>query len=64
MRLRNSWEFVPNYYQALGPCPQQLQVDVVTHVMFVERTLPREIKDQIAFVGEMASISKTLQLSY
>jgi len=37
---------VPNYYQALGPYPQLLkdQVDMFTHVMFVERSLTRETK--------------------
>src|SRR5882724_7537481 len=42
--LQNNWGFVPNYYQALGPYPQLLkdQVDMFTHVMFVERALKRD----------------------
>jgi uncharacterized peroxidase-related enzyme len=50
--LQNTWGFVPNYYQALGPYPELLkdQVDMFTHMMFVERALPRTIKEQIALV--------------
>ena len=59
--LQTNWGFVPNYYQALGPYPQLLkdQVDMFTHVMFVERALTREIKEQIALV---VSGIKSLQL--
>jgi uncharacterized peroxidase-related enzyme len=57
--LQNNWGFVPNYYQALGPYPQLLkdQVDMFTHVMFVERALTREIKEQIALVVSGINLS-------
>jgi uncharacterized peroxidase-related enzyme len=57
--LQNTWGFVPNYYQALGPYPQLLkdQVDMFTHVMFVERALPRAIKEQIALVVSGINLS-------
>ncbi len=57
--LRDNWGFVPNYYQALGPYPQLLkdQVDMFTHVMFVERALTREIKEQIALVVSGINLS-------
>jgi uncharacterized peroxidase-related enzyme len=57
--LQNKWGFVPNYYQALGPYPQLLQdqVDLFTHAMFVERALPREIKEQIALVVSGINLS-------
>ena len=57
--LQNKWGFVPNYYQALGPYPQLLkdQVDMFTHVMFVERALTREIKEQIALVVSGINLS-------
>src|SRR5207245_4154064 len=57
--LQNNWGFVPNYYQALGPYPQLLkdQVDMFTHVMFVERALTREMKEQIALVVSGINLS-------
>ena len=57
--LQNNWGFVPNYYQALGPYPQLLkdQVDMFTHVMFVERALPRTVKEQIALVVSGINLS-------
>src|SRR6267154_1859489 len=57
--LQNNWGFVPNYYQALGPYPQLLkdQVDMFTHVMFVERSLTRETKEQIALVVSGINLS-------
>src|SRR5262244_3091145 len=57
--LQNNWGFVPNYYQALGPYPQLLkdQVDMFTHVMFVERALPRVVKEQIALVVSGINLS-------
>ncbi len=57
--LQNTWGFVPNYYQALGPYPELLkdQVDMFTHVMFVERALPRVVKEQIALVVSGINLS-------
>jgi len=57
--LQDNWGFVPNYYQALGPYPQLLkdQVDMFTHMMFVERALPRTIKEQIALVVSGINLS-------
>jgi len=57
--LQNNWGFVPNYYQALGLYPQLLkdQVDMFTHLMFVERALPRVMKEQIALVVSGINLS-------
>ena len=57
--LQKTWGFVPNYFQALGPYPQLLkdQVDMFTHAMFVERALPRVVKEQIALVVSGINLS-------
>ena len=57
--LQNTWGFIPNYYQALGPYPQLLkgQVDLFTHVMFIQRALSREIKEQVALVVSGINLS-------
>jgi AhpD family alkylhydroperoxidase len=43
---------VPNCFLALGHRPQFLQdqVNLFTHVMFEERTLPKKVKEQAALV--------------
>ena len=50
--LRENWGFVPNYFLALGgdPILLQDQVNLFTHAMIEERTLPRVIKEQVALV--------------
>jgi uncharacterized peroxidase-related enzyme len=57
--LQANWGFIPNYYQALGPYPELLkdQVDMFTHVMFVERAHPRTTKEQIALVVSGINLS-------
>jgi uncharacterized peroxidase-related enzyme len=57
--LRENWGFVPNYFLALGSDPALLQdqVNLFTHAMFEERTLPRVIKEQIALVVSGLNLS-------
>jgi uncharacterized peroxidase-related enzyme len=57
--LQENWGFVPNYFLALGRDQQLLQdqVNLFTHVMFEERTLPRPIKEQIALVVSGLNLS-------
>jgi uncharacterized peroxidase-related enzyme len=57
--LAENWGFVPNYFQALGNHPQWLndQVNVFSHVMFQETTLPRTVKEQVAMVVSGINLS-------
>jgi uncharacterized peroxidase-related enzyme len=51
--------FVPNYFLALGGHPQFLQdqVNLFTHVMFQENTLPKIVKEQVALVVSGINLS-------
>src|SRR5580692_12561408 len=53
------WGFVPNYFEALGHDNQLLQdqVNLFTNAMFVERGLPKLIKEQIATVVSAINMS-------
>ena len=57
--LAENWGFVPNYFLALGRDPQLLQdqVNLFTHVMFEQRVLPRQIKEQVALVVSGINLS-------
>lgn len=57
--LQDNWGFVPNYFLALGTQPQFLQdqVNLFTHVMFEEHTLPKIVKEQIALVVSGINLS-------
>lgn len=57
--LAENWGFVPNYFLALGGDPQLLQdqVNLFTHVMFEPRTLPKQIKEQVALVVSGINLS-------
>jgi uncharacterized peroxidase-related enzyme len=57
--LQENWGFVPNYFLALGSNPQFLQdqVNLFTHVMFEERSLPKKIKEQVALVVSGLNLS-------
>lgn len=57
--LRENWGFVPNYFLALGRNPKLLQdqVNLFTHAMFEERSLPRLIKEQVALVVSGINLS-------
>ena len=57
--LDENWGFVPNYFLALGGHPQFLQdqVNLFTHVMFQENTLPKIIKEQVALVVSGINLS-------
>jgi len=53
------WGFVPNYFEALGHDQQLLQdqVNLFTNAMFIERGLPKLIKEQIATVVSAINMS-------
>src|SRR6202521_6479899 len=53
------WGFLPNYFQALGHNVQLLQdqVNLFTNAMFIERGLPKLIKEQIATVVSAINMS-------
>ena len=57
--LAENWGFVPNYFLALGRDPQLLQdqVNLFTHVMFEQRVLPKQIKEQVALVVSGINLS-------
>ena len=57
--LAENWGFVPNYFLALGRDPQLLQdqVNLFTHVMFEQRALPKQIKEQVALVVSGINLS-------
>src|SRR6266576_6616986 len=57
--LGENWGFVPNYFLALGRDPQLLQdqVNLFTHVMFEQRALPKQIKEQVALVVSGINLS-------
>src|SRR5436853_7002517 len=57
--LGENWGFVPNYFLALGRDPQLLQdqVNLFTHVMFEQRVLPKQIKEQVALVVSGINLS-------
>lgn len=57
--LNKNWGFVPNYFRALGHKPQWLQdqVNLFTHVMFQEGTLPKIVKEQVALVVSGINLS-------
>jgi len=57
--LAENWGFVPNYFLALGRDPQLLQdqVNLFTHVMFEQRALPKQIKEQVALVVRGINLS-------
>jgi uncharacterized peroxidase-related enzyme len=57
--LQQNWGFVPNYFLALGDNPQFLQdqVNLFTHVMFEQRTLPKIVKEQVALVVSGINLS-------
>ncbi len=57
--LGENWGFVPNYFLALGRDPELLQdqVNLFTHVMFEQRALPKQIKEQVALVVSGINLS-------
>jgi len=57
--LGQNWGFVPNYFLTLGSHPEWLkdQVNLFTHVMFQETSLPRAVKEQVALVVSGINLS-------